>query len=100
MVKIFTENEGKMAKKLSVGKTFTYRRQKYTITLVGKGECKTDIYIKAKCSNCSEKEFKISHKKENAQFIENKIQRFSSLLTDLTKKVKAVLSRCFPGWGD
>lgn len=89
-----------MAKELSVGKTFTYRGQKYRITLVGKGECKTDICIKAKCSNCSEKEFKISYKKESPQFIENKIQRFSLLLTDLTKKVKEVFSRCFPGWGD
>lgn len=79
MVKKFTKNERKIASVLSVGTTFKYEDEQYTVTLVAKpqvkhGECKTDIFLLAKKQNGELKEFKISYKQENAQFIENKIQ--------------------------
>lgn len=79
MVKKFTKNERKIASVLSVGTTFIYEDEQYTVTLVAKpqvkhGECKTDIFLEAKKQNGEIKEFKISYKQENAQFIENKIQ--------------------------
>ena len=79
MVKKFTKNERKIATVLSVGTTFIYEDEQYTVTLVAKpqvnhGECKTDIFLLAQKQNGESKEFKISYKQENAQFIENKIQ--------------------------
>lgn len=79
MVKKFTKNEREIATVLSVGTTFNYEDEQYTVTLVAKpqvkhGECKTDIFLLAMKQNDELKEFKISYKQENAQFIENKIQ--------------------------
>ncbi|HEM5303447.1 TPA: hypothetical protein U1361_001987, partial [Streptococcus suis] len=78
MVKSFNKNERKIANTLSIGTNFNYKGEHYEVTLIAKplvsqGECKTDIYLEAKNDNNVKKEFKISYKQENAQFIENKI---------------------------
>lgn len=77
MAKEFGIEERKIKKILSVGTTFIYKNILYKIVESGKptcykGEPKTDIYVKASCENGFE-EFKISYKKENADFIENKM---------------------------
>lgn len=73
---------------LSPGTTFIYKTKTYTIVESGKptcykGEPKTDIYVKAMCGDIYY-EFKISYKKENADFIENKTnsERAQLLLGD------------------
>lgn len=60
----------------SVGSQFIYRGVEYRVSCVGKptcsrGEPKTDVYVLA-TSPRGEREFKISFKKENADFLENK----------------------------
>ena len=60
----------------SVGQRFNYDGITYQVECVGKptcgrGEPKTDVYVLAS-SNYGSKEFKISFKKENADFLENK----------------------------
>lgn len=57
---------------------FTYQNMDYTVIASGKpycnkGEPKTDIYILAISNYGIVKEFKISFKKQNADFLENKI---------------------------
>lgn len=68
---------------------FTYDHSNYTVSLSGKptcsrGEPKTDIYIRAQSDNNTFREFKISFKKENADFLENKTnaERAEQLLGD------------------
>jgi len=61
-----------------VGKQFNYRGHHYKVIISGKprptsGECKTDTYILAVDENLSKREFKISIKQSNADFLENKI---------------------------
>ena len=63
---------------------FVFQNKKYKVILSGKptchkGEPKTDIYILAE-SEYDKVEIKISYKKENADFIENKM---SNILTDI-----------------
>lgn len=60
------------------GKTFTYDGIDYTIIKSGKpvpskGECKTDIYVLTVNSKGINKEFKISVKQKDADFLENKM---------------------------
>lgn len=62
------------------GTTFNYEGIKYTVInsgkplpQKGKGEPKTDIYVCARGGDAI-KEFKISYKKENADFLENKMK--------------------------
>lgn len=74
----FGETERKIISLFPVGTSFTYQETEYIILKSGKpcpskGECKTDIYILAKNINDeTEKEFKISVKQPNADFLENK----------------------------
>lgn len=77
MAKSFNVDERKILSILSEGTPFNYKGKKYTIITSGKptcpsGEPKTDVYILAKSDNNSY-EFKISYKKGNADFIENKM---------------------------
>lgn len=75
----FTKLEQDIVNMFQVGSSFNYKGDKYEVVLSGKprptkGECKTDVYIKARNkSNGKEKEWKISVKKSNADFLENKI---------------------------
>lgn len=73
----FGEAERKIASLLYKGNTFNYRGDYFTILNSGKptcmkGEPKTDIYVEAKSEYGDIIEIKITYKKENADFIENK----------------------------
>ncbi|MBQ7940994.1 MAG: hypothetical protein IJ328_01130 [Muribaculaceae bacterium] len=63
----------------SIGKTFSFRGEEYTVIHSGKprptkGECKTDVYVLASKNKGERIEFKISVKQSNADFVENKIE--------------------------
>lgn len=69
------------------GEYFEYHGQRYRVKFSGKptcsdGEPKTDIYVLAENAYGDKREFKISFKKENADFLENKIsaKRASQIL--------------------
>lgn len=94
MGKTFSKNERTIANTLSKGTTFVFEGEQYTVTKVAKpqvpsGECKTDIYIEGINPLGKTKEFKISYKQENAQFIENKMKasRAESILGSNWKSI-------------
>ena len=73
----FGADERRIAKLLRKGCTFIFQGQKYIVINSGKptcrkGEPKTDIYVEAQSESGDTIEIKISYKKENADFIENK----------------------------
>ncbi|BES62835.1 hypothetical protein [Dysgonomonas capnocytophagoides] len=79
MAKRFSDTEKHIIELFSEAQSFTYEGIDYEIIESGKprpssGECKTDIYILAKDEKETEKEFKISVKQANADFLENKIK--------------------------
>lgn len=73
----FGDAERKILKIMAIGTSFVYKGKEYVIRKSGKptcykGEPKTDIYVLAESEfDCVE--IKISYKKENADFIENKM---------------------------
>lgn len=76
-MKTFGEAERKIAELMEKNSEFMMDKKKYKVILSGKprckkGEPKTDIYILTK-SEDEEREIKISYKKKNADFIENKM---------------------------
>lgn len=73
----FGDAERRILAFMAEGTEFVFQEKNYKVILSGKptchkGEPKTDIYILAK-SISDEVEIKISYKKENADFIENKM---------------------------
>lgn len=73
----FGEAERKIAFLLRTGNSFLFNNDKFTIVNSGKptcvrGEPKTDIYVEAESEHGDVVEIKITYKKENADFIENK----------------------------
>lgn len=73
----FGDAERRILAFMTVGTEFVFREKNYKVILSGKptchkGEPKTDIYILAE-STSDKVEMKISYKKENADFIENKM---------------------------
>ena len=73
----FGDAERRILGFMAAGAEFEFNGEHYTVVLSDKptcykGEPKTDIYILAK-SEVNEIEIKISYKKENADFIENKM---------------------------
>ncbi|WP_313528019.1 hypothetical protein [Anaerotignum sp.] len=73
----FGDAERNIANLFQLGTCFTLDSITYSVVKVGKptckkGEPKTDIYVLAKSDALVEREIKISFKKENADFIENK----------------------------
>jgi hypothetical protein len=77
MVK-FSDNERRILSYLSIGSKFVFDSVEYTVLNSGKptcsaGEPKTDIYVLALSQHESIKEFKITFKMSNADFLENKI---------------------------
>lgn len=77
MAKTFGDAERHILSLFNVGSTFIYANVGYTVTKSGKptcskGEPKTDIYIAAEDIHHNIAEFKISFKKQNADFLENK----------------------------
>lgn len=78
MVSHFGQAERNIQKLFDVGQMVTLENQAYQVVKVGKpvcsqGEPKTDIYLLLE-SNSKKVEIKISYKKENADFLENKIK--------------------------
>lgn len=78
MPRTFSKDENSIRKLFPIGTVFSYDNTAYEVIEVGKpfsekGEPKTDIYICAVSKNYKKREFKISFKKSNADFLENKI---------------------------
>lgn len=76
----FSREEESIRTLFPIGTTFNYDNVLYEVIEVGKpfsekGEPKTDIYICAISKDRKKKEFKISFKKSNADFLENKISK-------------------------
>lgn len=76
----FIEAEEVVRRFFSKGTTFNYEGEEYTVIdsgkplpQKGKGEPKTDIYVCAQSGDTT-REFKISYKKKNADFLENKMK--------------------------
>lgn len=94
MPKNFSTNEKHILSLFPIGTKFVFNEENYIVTLSGKptcekGEPKTDIYISARDSKNIIKEFKISFKQENADFLENKInaERAKQLFGDDWQKI-------------
>ena len=103
MAKDFGAAERRIGKIFAQGKVFTLNGNTYEILLSGKptcksGEPKTDIYCKAFCHETAEEiELKISFKKKNADFLENKTSskraeqllgvNWSKIIIDATKSI-------------
>ncbi|MBS6346369.1 hypothetical protein [Alloscardovia omnicolens] len=94
MNKSFSESEKHILKLFSVGTKFKDQATQYTVVNSGKptcmkGEPKTDIYISAISNNNELKEYKISFKKKNADFLENKIgaERAQQLFGDSWQEI-------------
>lgn len=89
----FGDAERRILALMSVGTGFVFEDKEYKVILSGKptcqkGEPKTDIYILAE-SVSDKAEIKISYKKENADFIENKMgsERAEQLFGDVWSDV-------------
>lgn len=87
MAKSFSAEEQAIRMLFQVGNSFVYDGQKYTVTACdkptcGAGEPKTDVYVLTRDDRQGTREFKISFKKRNANFLENKTnpQRAEQLL--------------------
>lgn len=81
--------EHEIVRRMPKGTEFTYGGRHYTVTSSGKpsslsGEPKTDVYIAARSDDGKALELKISCKKDNADFLENKVSadRARQLLGD------------------
>lgn len=103
MLKNYLDAEQYILEKFVVGNSFIYKNKEYKINIVGKpscskGEPKTDIYIATTSNELELFEFKISFKKDNADFLENKIKSkraeqllgndWSSIICDSTEFIK------------
>lgn len=78
MGKNFSESEKSILGLFAVGRRFNYDNKEYTVIRADKptcdkGEPKTDIYVLAKSESEEAREFKISYKQDNADFLENKM---------------------------
>lgn len=104
MTKTFKIAEQHILDLFKKGTNFSYRNKDYTVILSGKpqskkgGKPKTDIYIYAETFEHINKEFKISFKKKNANFLENKISanraqqlfgdNWENIISNATSKLK------------
>ena len=77
-----SSHERKIRDVINAAESFAWKGSNYKIILSGKptvegggGETKTDIYVKAEKDDGNIKEIKISYKKSNYSFVENKIRR-------------------------
>ncbi len=78
MSKRFSKTETELRKLFHKSDSFKFLGETYEVKVVGKpltmkGECKTDLYIHAESASGEAKEFKISIKQRNADFLENKM---------------------------
>lgn len=74
----FGDSERIIVSSFPVNDSFVYDNIEYKIVQIvkprpSKGECKTDIYILGEAENGNQKEFKVSVKQPNADFLENKM---------------------------
>ena len=80
MVKTFIKTEDRVQSFFKRGLSFNFDGETYKViqsekpTISANGECKTDLYVKAKSLNGKEKEFKFSIKQTNYWFVANKIK--------------------------
>ena len=108
MAKTFGENERRICSLFIPGSSFNYHGLSYTIKFAdkpvcSKGEPKTDIFIRTETNDSLRKivDFKISYKKDNADFIENKTsaeraeQLFGSNWTEIICKSTQALQNKF-----
>lgn len=106
MSKNFSSDEHRILNLFKVNNSFILNNNKYTILNSGKptcasGEPKTDIYVLAE-SKGNKIEIKISYKKDNADFLENKISaeraeqifgdNWSDIIINSTSKLKKEFS--------
>lgn len=102
----FGDTERNIACFFQLGTSFTLNSITYSVAKVGKptcekGEHQTDIYVLAKSDIGLEKEIKISFKKENADFIENKTnaERAEALLgTNWSQIIQAATASIKPAF--
>ena len=87
MAKSFSSEEHFICTLFKVGRSFIYNQKSYTVVECDKptcsaGEPKTDVYVLTRDNHQNAREFKISFKKSNANFLENKMnpQRAEQLL--------------------
>lgn len=78
MAKIFSQSENTVLSYFSIGEQVSFQGRSFFVEKAGKptcsqGEPKTDIYLLLRNEN-EQKEIKISYKKSNADFLENKIR--------------------------
>lgn len=106
MAKTFGAAEHYILNLFKEGTNFKYRDTDYIVRVSGKptcskGEPKTDIYIAAESSNHITSEFKITFKKRNADFLENKTnperaeQLFGDNWIDIISKATSTLKDDF-----
>ena len=106
MVKEFSEAEKNIRKIIADSEFFIFEGEKYTVDLVSKpvvkgggGETKTDVYLVARNTKTQKtREIKISFKKPNFSFVENKIKaeravelydkNWSSIIQKQIKEIK------------
>lgn len=72
------ENRTQDKRLIFIRKKFTYEQANYSVLKCdkptsSKGECKTDVYVLAQDDLGNQKEFKISVKQNNADFLEIKL---------------------------
>lgn len=92
--KDFVQIESNFQKYFTVGTNFSFENKIFTVKKSGKptlpsGEPKTDMYILGIDKNGFEKEFKISIKLENTEFVENKpsLNRVKEILGEDAQKI-------------
>lgn len=101
----FGEAERRILSFMAEGTRFEFKGEEYAVKISGKptchkGEPKTDVYVLAESSH-DEAEIKISYKKENADFIENKMsaERANQLLgddwADIIEQSTTAIRDCF-----
>lgn len=102
----FGDAERKIKSLLSEGTSFLYDNETYSVLVCDKptcykGEPKTDIYVLAKDHVGQSREFKISYKKPNADFLENKTNAeraellFGNSWEDIVTTATTALSTAF-----
>ncbi len=94
----FINTEHCVEKLFSVGSVFSFEGKEYKVALCGKprplqGECKTDVYIKGIAPDEEEREFKISIKQKNADFLENKMS-FDRASEIFGKDASGIIKQC------
>tara|TARA_X000000368_G_scaffold366982_1_gene314058 strand:- start:2637 stop:3506 length:870 start_codon:yes stop_codon:yes gene_type:complete len=92
--KDFSKIESNFQEYFSIGKNFSFKDKNFTVHKCDKpttpsGEPKTDIYILGIDNSGAQKEFKISIKLDNAEFLENKIslKRAMEILGDDAQQI-------------